>query len=146
LLYVSHCRPRVYVHRHKLHERPRGFVEGPIEVWMIVEQILSLVEGQLSDSRRQIWRIMPHMTWDKYFSGCTISKVPGRAVGLGVTMTCCRDRLPKEIPEMNLHKKKMDSSPRPKAARFFNPINAVKDTSNVCILPSNQLHLVTSPQ
>ncbi len=41
-------------------------------------------------------------------------------------MTCRRDRLPKEIPETNLHKKKTDSSPRPKAARFFNPINAVK--------------------
>jgi hypothetical protein len=41
-------------------------------------------------------------------------------------MTCHRDRLPKEIPETNLHKKKTDSSPRPKAARFFNPINAVK--------------------
>jgi hypothetical protein len=71
---VSHCQPRAYVHRHKLHEWPRGFVEGPNEVWMIVEQILPLVEGQLPDSRHQIWRIMPHMTWDNYFSGCIIFK------------------------------------------------------------------------
>jgi hypothetical protein len=41
-------------------------------------------------------------------------------------MTYRRDRLPKAIPEANLHKKKTDSSPRPKAARFFNSINAVK--------------------
>jgi hypothetical protein len=82
---------------------------------MIVEKILPLVEGQLSDLRRQIWRIMPHMTWDNYFSGCTIFKCQGE-LGLGATMTSCCDRLPKEIPEMNLHKKKTDSSPRTKAA------------------------------
>jgi hypothetical protein len=122
---VSRCRPRAYVHRHKLHERPKGFVEGPNEVRMIVNQILPLIEGQMADSRRQIWRIMPHMTWDNYFSGCLVFKFLGE-LGFGATMTCRRDRLPKEIPEANLHKKKTDSSPRPKAARFFNPINAVQ--------------------
>jgi hypothetical protein len=68
---------------------------------------------------------MPHMTWDNYFSGCLVMRFLGE-LGFGATMTCRRDRLPKEIPETNLHKKKTDSSPRPKAARFFNPINAVK--------------------
>jgi hypothetical protein len=122
---VSRCRPRAYVHRHKLHERPKGFVEGPNEVRMIVNQILPLIEGQMADSRRQIWKIIPHMTWDNYFSACLVLKFLGER-GFGATMTCRRDRLPKEIPEVNLHKKKTDSSPRPKAAHFFNPINTVK--------------------
>jgi hypothetical protein len=122
---VSSCRPRGYIHRHKLHERPRGYVEGPNEVRMMVEQILPLIQGQVPDSRRQIWRSMPHMTWDNYFSGCNILNYLG-GLGFGATMTCRRDRLPKEIPEANLHKKKTDSSPRPKAARFFHPINVVK--------------------
>ena len=92
---------------------------------MIVNKILPLIEGRVSNSRRQIWRIMPHMTWDNYFSGCLVMRFLGE-LGFGATMTCRRDRLPKEIPEGHLHKKKTDSSPRPKAARFFNPINAVK--------------------
>ena len=66
---VSCCRPRPFVHRHKLHKRPRGFVEGPNEVPMIVEQIMLLIEGQHADLRRQIWKVMPHMTWDNDFSG-----------------------------------------------------------------------------
>jgi hypothetical protein len=84
---------------------------------MTVEQILPFIEGQVSDSRLQIWKIMPHMTWDNYFSGCTIFKFL-RELRFGAAMTCCWDCLPKEIPEGNL-KKKTDSSPRPKAACFF---------------------------
>lgn len=127
---VSRCRPRAFVHRHKLHERPRGFVEGPNEVRMIVEQIMPLIEGQEADSRRQIWKVMPHMTWDNYFSGCIILNLLGE-LGLGATVTCRRDRLPKEITDTYLHKKKTDSSPRPKAARYFNPIVAVKNVAAV---------------
>ena len=122
---VSRCQPRAYVHRHKLHERPRGYVEEPNKVCLIIEQILPLIQGQVADSCCQIWRIMPHMTWDNYFSGCTVFKLLGE-LGFGATMTCRCDCLPREIPETNLHKKKTNSLPRPKAARFFNPINAVK--------------------
>jgi hypothetical protein len=86
--YVSCCQPRVYVDRHKLHEHPRGFVGGPNEVRMIVKQILPLIEGQVVDStRHQIWNTMPHMTWDNYFSGCTVFKFL-RELGFGATMTC----------------------------------------------------------
>jgi hypothetical protein len=127
---VSRCRPRAFVHRHKLHERPRGYVEGPNEVRMIVEQILPLIEGQVADSRHQIWKIMPHMTWDNYFSGCNILNHLGE-LGFGATVTCRRDRLPKDITETYLHKKKTDSSPRPKAACYFNPIVAVKNVPAV---------------
>ena len=97
---------------------------------MIVQQILRLIQGQVADSRCQIWKIMPHMTWDNYFSGCNILNWLGE-LGLGATVTCRRDRLPKEITDTYLHKKKTDSSPRPKAARYFNPIVAVKNVAAV---------------
>jgi hypothetical protein len=86
---VSRCRPRVYLHQHKLHEcGPRGFVEGPNEVSMIVKHILPLIEGQVADSTRlQIWNAMPHMTWDNNFPGCTVFKFLGE-LGFGATMTC----------------------------------------------------------
>jgi hypothetical protein len=96
---------------------------------LIVAQILPLIEGQVSDLRHQIWKIMPHMTWDNYFSGCPVFKFFGE-VGFGATMTRCRDHLLKEIPDANLHQKKTESSPRPKAARFFNPINDVNKKSS----------------
>jgi hypothetical protein len=61
---------------------------------------------------------MPHMTCDNYFSGCMVFKFLGE-LGFGATMTCQRDRLPKEIPETNVHKKKTDSSPKAKGGSFF---------------------------
>jgi hypothetical protein len=147
---VSRCRPRAYVHRHKLHERTRGFVEGSNEVGMTVEQIMPLIEGQ-DAAAHQIWKIMPHMIWDNYFSGCIILNLQGE-LGLGATVTCRHDRLPKDITDTYRHEKKTDLSPRPKAARYFNPIVAVKMSrwwmakkdTNVCTLPSNQLPPVTS--
>jgi hypothetical protein len=130
-------------------------IEGPNKVRMIVKWILPLIEGQVSDSRHQIWTIIPHMTWDNYFSGRLVFKFLGE-LGFGATMMCHRDCLPKEIPETNLHKKKTDLLPRPKVARFFNPVNAVKQVPAVdnkkgyhrvlYILSSNQLPLVTSQQ
>jgi hypothetical protein len=65
------------------------------------------------------------MTWGNSFSGCPVFKFLGE-LSFGATMTCCHGHLPKEIPEAKLHKKKLDLSPRPKAACFFNPINAVQ--------------------
>jgi hypothetical protein len=73
---------------------------------------------------------MPHLTLDDYFSGCIVLNFLG-GLGLGATMTCRQDCLPKEILEMYLHKKKTDSLPRPNAARFFNPMVAVKDVAAV---------------
>jgi hypothetical protein len=154
---VSRCRPRAFVHRHKLHERPnsRGYVEGPNEVRMIVEQILPLIEGQVADSRHQIWKIMPHMTWDNYFSGCNILNHLGELGFGGATITCRRDRLPKDITETYLHKRRRRIHRRGqrqlviliqswllKRSRRW---TAKKDI-NACTLPSNQLHHVTSRQ
>jgi hypothetical protein len=68
---VHRCRPRAYVHRHKLHKRPKGFtMEGPNEVRMIVEKIRPLIAGEVAEEgRRQIFSEKPHSTWDNYFSG-----------------------------------------------------------------------------
>ena len=41
-------------------------------------------------------------------------------------MTCRRYRLPKDIPVKQLHKAKTTHQDRPRAARFLNPIVAVK--------------------
>jgi hypothetical protein len=68
-----------------------------------------------------------HVTWDNYFSGCTDFKYLGEK-DFRATMTCCRNPLPKEVPERNLHKKKTDLSARPKAAQCFSLISA---TDNV---------------
>jgi hypothetical protein len=57
---------RAYVHWHKIHKWLKGFVEGPNEIRLIVAQILLLIESQVSDSRHQIWKIMPHLHWDNY--------------------------------------------------------------------------------
>ena len=98
---------------------------------MIMEQIMPSIKGQDADSPRQIWKVRPHMTWDNYFSGsCIILNLLGELV-LGATVTCRHDRRPKEITDTYLHKKKTDSSPRPKAARYFNPIVAVKNVPAV---------------
>ena len=47
--------------------------------------------------------------------------------GFGLTMTCRRNRLPKDIPSTYWHKERTDSGQRCKVARFFNPVVAVKD-------------------
>jgi hypothetical protein len=124
---VSRCCPRAYVHRHKLHTRPQGFVEGPNEARMIMEQVRpQVVGGKDKTDLRQIYAQKPHTTWDNYFSGDIIMNHLGEN-GFGATMTCRRDRLPKDIAVVYLHKKKTDSTQRPKAARFNNPVVIVRD-------------------
>ena len=91
-----------------------------------MEKINKLCVG--SDSRGpHIFRQKPHCTWDNYFSGDAILDWLGDN-GFGATMTCRRDRLPKDVKGEFLHKKKTDTSTRTKVARFLNPIVAVKTT------------------
>ena len=124
---VSCCHPRAYVHRHKLHFRPDGYVEGPNEVRLLTENIIPQVRGETAASElRQIYVQKPHCTWDNYFSGDVIMNHLGEN-GFGATMTCRRDGLPSDIPEIYLHKKKTDAAPRSKAARFNHPIVAVRE-------------------
>ena len=47
--------------------------------------------------------------------------------GFGLTMTCRRDQLPKDVPSTYWHKERTDSSQRCKVTRFFNPVVSVKD-------------------
>ena len=124
---IHRIRPRAYVHHHKLHEKEPGWTtEGPNEVKMIMAQILPMVVGQVEvPGTRQIFQEKPHSTWDNYFSGCKIFDWMGEK-GFAATMTCRRDRFPKIIAPEYLHKKKTTTVPRPKAARFNKPINAVK--------------------
>jgi hypothetical protein len=127
---VNRIRPRAYVHRHKLHTKPPGWTtQGPSEVRKIMEMITPMVVGEeTSGGQRQIYRRKPHGTWDNFFSGEVIMKWLGEN-GFGTTMTCRRDRLPRDIPAENLHKKKTSSDSRPKAARFHQPIVAVQNVA-----------------
>lgn len=119
---VDRIRPRAYIHRHKLQPRPIG-TQGESEVRLIYEELLPLITG--TTKRRSIFTEKPHITWDNFFSGDNIMKYAAEQ-GFGFTSTCRRDRLPKGIPTKYLHKGKTDSSARPKAARFEQPIFAIK--------------------
>jgi hypothetical protein len=74
------------------------------------------------------------MTWDNFFSGDNILAYACEK-GFGLTMTCRRDRLPDKgvIDSKYWHKEKTDSGPRPKAARYEQPIFAIKRVGNSLI-------------
>ena len=123
---VSDCdriRPRAYCHRHRLH--PKLFPQrGPTEVRLIWEKMLPLF--QPNEFRPTgIFREKPHFTWDNYFSGDAIIDYACEE-GFGLTMTCRRDRLPKGIKNNYLCKEKTPVDKRSRAARFQNPIFALK--------------------
>jgi hypothetical protein len=91
-------RPRAYLHCHKSHPALTGWTrQGPLEVWMIMEDLNHLVKGEKANGRCQIFQEKPHSTWDNFFSGEDINDWIGQN-GFGVTMTCRQDRLPKVIP------------------------------------------------
>jgi hypothetical protein len=120
--------PRAYVHRHKLHTRLPGWTaQGPSEVRKTMEMITPMAGGQEPRCRGQqpIYQQKLHLTWNNFFSGNIICSWMGEN-GFGCTMTCRRDHLPKDIPAENFHKKKTRSDPRPKVARFHQPICAAK--------------------
>ena len=126
---VDRIRPRAYVHRHKLNERffPSGGW-GPQEVKLILDQLEPLCHENNSYRPRALFRERPHITWDNYFSGDNIMSYAGTH-GFGLTMTCRRDRLPRDIPGMYLQKQKTASKARSKAARFNKPIFCIKSTA-----------------
>ena len=83
-----------------------------------------MVEGSQSKEKK-IFSQKPHSIWDNYFSGNAIFDWIGQN-GFSCTMSCRRDRFPKDIPKQYLQVKKTDASRRPKVARFQHPIVAVK--------------------
>ena len=122
---VHRFRPRAYVHRHKLHERPSGYSrEGPNEVRMLMQQINKLIRSE--NNPDGIFKKPPHMTLDNYFVDETIRNDIGKS-GYASTSTCWRDLLPGEnIPGQYWHKKKTDASLRTKVARYLHPVVGVK--------------------
>ena len=122
---VDWIRPRAYLHRHKLH--PKLYSNrGPTEVRLIWETQL----GPLCDPMnpligRALFQTKPHMTWDNYFSGDDIMNYAADE-GFGLTMTCRRDRLPGNVPKEHFHHKKVQVALTTKAARFQQPVVAVK--------------------
>jgi hypothetical protein len=128
---VHRVRPRVYEHRHKLHEKPAGWtIMGQIEVRLVMQKVAAMVINNDHDevlnhvATRKVFRERPHSTWDNYFSGDKVLNWLG-ANNFAATMTCRRDRLPGEVPGEYFHKKKTDASQRSKAARFLSPVVAV---------------------
>jgi hypothetical protein len=75
----------------------------------------------------QIFAKRPHSTWDNFFSGDQIFDWLGKR-GFAATMTCRRDRLPSKVPKEYLHFQKTPSDTRSRAARFNEPVTAVKQT------------------
>ena len=59
----SHCiRPRSYIHRHKLHQKPNGWgAMGPLEARYVMEDLLNMVAGNSSNANK-IYREKPHGT------------------------------------------------------------------------------------
>ena len=95
------------------------------EVKMIFDLLEPLCYSNNQFKPHALFRELPHMTWDNYFSGDDIFEYAA-SHGFGLTMTCRRDRLPSGINSKYLHKEKTDSSARPRAARFLQPIFCIK--------------------
>ena len=124
----SWMRPRAYSHRHKLHTPPNGFTsaQGPCEARRIAEMIKPMVEKEPQvQGVKKLFQDYPHFTWDNHFSGDQIMDWLGEN-GFSATMTCRRNRLPKDIPGMYWNKEITGVNDRSKAARFVHPITAVK--------------------
>ena len=122
---VHRFRPRAYVHRHKLYERPTGYSrEGPNEVRMLMDKINVLVQSE--GNTDGIFKKPPHMTLDNYFVDSKIWNDIGK-FGYASTSTCRRDLLPGDIiPPHYWHKKETDASVRSKVARYLHPVVGVK--------------------
>ena len=73
---------------------------------------------------------------DNYFSGDRILNWFGEN-GFGATITCRRDRLPKEIDGKYLHKEKTGTQDYTKVARYLEPVVAVKPVKKVEADPEN---------
>ena len=122
---VHRIRPRAYLHRHQRHPNPSKLPQGPNEIRLLLEKLDSMIIGSASPGYK-IFREKPHITCDNFFSGDHIFELIGQK-GYRCTMTCRRDRFPRDIPKHFLHIKKTDTSSRTKVARFVEPIVAVKE-------------------
>ncbi|KAG7373374.1 hypothetical protein IV203_034098 [Nitzschia inconspicua] len=129
------CRPYSYLHRHKLHRKINDWnAAGPKEVRLIMEKIAPFIAG--GGSERVLWKSKPHSTWDNHFNGCQILNWLGEE-GYAATMTCRRNRLPKNVPPKYFHTEKTANGDKvARVARFQNPISAVKIQKKAWLLPT----------
>mgnify|MGYP007080232562 CR=1 FL=1 len=136
---VDRLRVHACIHRHKLHHKHFS-VPGSNEVKLMCDQLLEMIDDESAfeinqynrDYRRPrpILHEKPHITWDNYFSGDQTMKYAVEH-GIGITCTVNRGRLPREVPSRFFQKKPTLSDDRSRAARFENPIVAIKrDTDN----------------
>jgi len=85
-------------------------------------EIISLI---MFFSGKKLFREPPHFTMDNHFSGDAVIAMLGER-GFKGTCTTRRDRLVKGVPNKYFHHTKETVNDRSKAARFHNPIVAVK--------------------
>ena len=126
---TNRIRPYFYQHRHRFTQKygkPLFDSEGPAEVRTCLNALENMIEGRGDEEKKKIFVSPPHLTFDNYFSGEEVFHYAGKK-GFGLTMTTRRDRLPKSIPSKYVHKKKTTSDARSKAARYVNPVIAVKN-------------------
>jgi hypothetical protein len=132
---VDRIRPRAYLHRHKCHVKDFKY-QGPNEVKHLLDRLDQLMINMenLNAPGHGIFRSKPHITFDNFFSGKDIATYVANK-GYGMTTTLRRDRIPKGLPSLCLHVKKMaPHDKRAKVAKFLQPIVAVKKVSDDAIL------------
>lgn len=139
-------RPRVFMHRHKLHETEWSFA-GPDKVKAMWERLkpmcVSAVAKDVRNKPKSVFSEFPHVTWDNCFSGNCSLQCAAKD-GFGLTMTCRRDRLPKGVPLKHFCELGTNSAARPKAARFENPIFMTKRAEGADSLLQFMTHQSTS--
>ena len=129
---VDRIRPRAFLHRHKKHRHVFN-QQGPNEVALLWEEKIQRLTTADNQFGKPIFKALPHMTWDNFFSGDSIMTYAAEH-GFGFTSTVRRDRLPKDVPGKYWQKEKtLPNAQRPKAARFNTPIIATKKLGNSLI-------------
>jgi len=108
--------------RHKFFPITQPFTAtGPAEVVHMIDIITPLVKGaskEPTDKRKQLFDEPVHIAMDNFFSGDEMLKFLGEQ-GWKATITCRRDRLPRDVPKSYFNFiKAVPVNVRSKAARF----------------------------
>ena len=100
---------------------------GPFELWTLQKELLGMVEGATTSTKKKLFEKKPCTTCDNYFINdksldwCGIN-------GFGLIGTNARNRLPSDINFYHLYKGKIHAAQHhAKVARFVPPIVAVKN-------------------